>query len=84
MDQLEKMKRISQEVTMSEMARAIISYAGPFDDPRIGWSGMASNSNVFKCERCGAEHTDCTKINHKEDCSALLLLGVLSKLRKLV
>lgn len=66
----------------SEILRALVAYAGPLDDPRIGWTGAnASHPGVFRCERCGAEHLDCTKIEHNDGCSAKALLDVLAKLR---
>ena len=69
-------------VQPSEIVRALIAYAGPLDDPRIGWIGHgASHPDVFKCERCGVEHEDCKKIEHKPGCSAAELLAVMQALR---
>ena len=67
----------------SEILTALICYAGPFDDPRIGWVGRSpSTHNHFQCERCGAESLDSSQIQHKEGCSAATLLAVLEKVRK--
>lgn len=56
------------------------AYAGPLDDPRIGWMGHnASHPDMFKCERCGQEHLDTTKIPHLSDCSALTLINAMRR-----
>jgi hypothetical protein len=69
-------------IQTSEIVQALISYAGPLDDPRIGWLGRsASRHGLFQCERCRAEHEDCTKIDHKPGCSAAALLAVMQALR---
>jgi hypothetical protein len=62
-----------------------MAYTGPSDDPRIGWCSLTppTDRNNFKCERCGAEHEDCTKIEHKAGCSAKRLIDVLGALAKL-
>lgn len=76
------MNEIAKEVKTSEIVHALVAYAGPLDDPRIGWVGNnASHPDMFKCERCGAENLDCSKIEHKSGCSAALLLDVLNRLR---
>ena len=65
---------------IQELALAAIAYAGPLDDPRIGWTGYgASHKDLFKCERCGQEHLDCTMIPHLPDCSALELLQAMKR-----
>lgn len=62
---------------------AIVRYAGPLDDPGIGWrGGNASHPDLFRCERCGSEHTNCDLIPHKEDCSAAELLRALANIKK--
>jgi hypothetical protein len=69
-------------IKTSEIIQALVAYAGPFDDPRVGWTGSnASRHDIFKCERCGAEHFDCAKIEHKDGCSAKALIDILAKLR---
>lgn len=63
------------EEAMIDMALAFISYAGPLDDPSVGWIGRdPSRPEMFRCERCGEEHEDCTQIPHKVGCSAKALL----------
>lgn len=63
------------EKSMIDMAIAFISYAGPLDDPRVGWIGIEpSRLDLFRCERCGEEHEDCTQIPHRTGCSAKALL----------
>jgi len=70
------------KVNAIEIAGALVAYAGPLDDPRIGWTGASpSHRDLFQCERCGAEHLDCSRIQHKPDCSALALLKILEGLR---
>lgn len=70
------------DIQKSELVKAIVSYAGPFDDPRIGWNGARPSSpELFRCERCGEEHLDCSQIKHKEDCSAKALLDILARIR---
>ena len=62
----------------NEAISALIAYAGPLDDPRIGWVGMGpSRLDLFRCERCGRESADSTQIPHKEDCTADRLLRAL-------
>lgn len=69
-------------IQTGEIVRALIAYAGPLDDPRIGWLGRdSSRPDLFRCERCGAEHEDCTKIEHKPGCGAAELLAVMQALR---
>lgn len=64
---------------MQALAVACIEYSGPFNDPRIGWTGAgASHIDLFKCERCGAESFDCTAIAHVDGCSAKHLLDALA------
>lgn len=70
--------------SFSELARVFIEYAGPFDDPRIGWCGHgASGQDMFKCERCGREHLDSSKIEHDPNCSAMAAIKMLAALKKL-
>lgn len=70
-------------IKLSEVLPILVAYAGPLDDPRIGWVGhMASSPDVFKCERCAQEHPDCTQIPHLEDCSAAALLRLLNHIAK--
>ena len=67
---------------MSEVIHAIVAYAGPLDDPRVGWIGQkASHPDLFKCERCGVENIDSDKMEHKEGCTAKALLDVLKQLK---
>ena len=67
---------------MSEIVAALVEYAGPLDDPRIGWTGSdPMHNDMFKCERCGAENYDSSKILHTDGCSAARLLSVLSRPR---
>lgn len=64
---------------MQRLAVACIEYAGPFDDPRVGWTGSgATHKDLFRCERCGAEHLDCFAIPHADGCSAKRLLDALA------
>jgi hypothetical protein len=52
---------------------ALLRLLGPRDDERIGWrSTLATNSDVFCCEFCGAEHADANRIDHKAYCSVVL------------
>lgn len=75
--------KTDMKVSMSQIVNVVVAYAGPFDDPRIGWTGTyPSNPNLFKCERCGSESEDCTKIEHKPGCSASALLRVMDALRE--
>lgn len=70
------------DVTFSEIVQTLVAYAGPLDDPRVGWTGRTpSHPDLFQCERCKAEHLDSSKIPHKEGCTAAALLAVLSRLR---
>jgi hypothetical protein len=75
----------TMEIKASELARVIIEYAGPSDDPNIGWcGGCVSHPDLFRCERCGAEHLDGSKIEHKPGCTAAKMLAVLRKLQTIV
>lgn len=70
-------------VSISEIVRALVAYAGPLDDPAIGWQGRyPSRLELFQCEKCGAEHEDCTKVPHEPHCSAVGLLRVMGALKK--
>jgi hypothetical protein len=65
-----------------EIVKALVAYAGSPEDPlvgRLGW--FLSRHDLFQCERCGAEHEDCTKIEHEPGCSAAALLAVIQALR---
>lgn len=65
-------------IAPSQVLHALIAYAGPLDDPRVGWVGRNPSSNDhFQCERCGAEHLDCTQIPHLPGCAAAEVLAVL-------
>ena len=38
-------------------------------DENVGWHGsLASSPDYFKCEFCGTENLDCTKIEHSDEC----------------
>lgn len=68
--------------SVSEIISALVSYFGGLDDPRIGWcAGNASSPELFRCERCNAEHEDSTKIPHKDFCSVPDLARVLNAIR---
>ena len=70
------------EMKMSEIVMALVAYAGPFDDPSIGWTGRdPSHIDLFKCERCGVEGHDTSKMLHADGCSAAMVLDVLARLR---
>lgn len=72
---------------MREALYAIVEYAGPLDDPRIGWAGginPPSQDEFLRCERCGREAIAATDIDHAEDCSAVKLLAVLRKVKEWV
>lgn len=61
---------------------ALVAYAGPLDDPRIGWIGTNPSTNDhFQCERCGEESLDCWDIDHKEGCTAKDLLDELKSIK---
>ena len=61
---------------------ALVAYAGPLDDPRIGWVGAKPSTNDhFQCERCGEESLDCWEIKHKEGCEAKALLDQLKSIK---
>jgi hypothetical protein len=69
-------------MTDKEIINAILAYVGDLDDPGIGWTGHSpSNTDLFKCERCGQENVDCSEIKHDENCSANILLQVLKKIK---
>jgi len=70
---------------MREVLYALVEYAGPLDDPRIGWAGgikPPSQDEFLRCERCGREAIATTDIAHAEDCSAVKLLAVLRKIKE--
>ena len=70
------------KIEKSELMLAIVGYAGPFDDPRIGWMGLnPSHKDLFMCESCGMENLDSSKIEHKDDCSASNMLGILARIK---
>lgn len=67
-----------------DLALACIEYAGPLDDPQIGWTQHNSeNPEAFKCERCHREHTDSRLIDHSENCRALALIKAFNVVRAL-
>ena len=67
---------------LAELRKAVDNYAGPFDDPAIGWRGSSpSRIDFFKCERCGAEHMDSSKIEHKQGCAAKALAALLPEVK---
>lgn len=69
-----------ENMDVTDLVIAAIAYAGPLDDPRIGWvSHNASHPDMFRCERCGQEHSDATKIPHLSDCSALTLISAMRR-----
>lgn len=77
------MTSTSLEKALIDAAIALIAYAGPLDDPSVGWIGRnPSHPDLFKCERCGQEHLDCTKIEHSPGCSAKALLDAMSVVRE--
>ena len=54
---------------MREALYALVEYAGPLDDPRIGWAGgikPPSQDEFLRCERCGHEAIADTDIEHAE------------------
>ena len=72
---------------MREALYALVEYAGPLEDPRIGWAGgikPPSQDEFLRCERCGREAIAATDIDHAEDCSAVKLLAVLRKVKEWV
>ncbi len=67
-------------MAVTDLMLAAIAYAGPLDDPGIGWMGHnASHPDMFRCERCRQEHSDATKIPHLSDCSALTLINAMRR-----
>lgn len=59
----------------AELVGACGEYFGPMDDPSIGWVGSSpSHRDIFKCERCGQEHLDCSLIPHTPYCRAVRLV----------
>lgn len=57
-----------------ELIEALVDYFGPMDDPSIGWCDpRTSHKDIFKCEKCGAEHRDCSLIPHTRYCRAVRL-----------
>jgi hypothetical protein len=78
-----EMADTSLERALIDAAIALIAYAGPLDDPSVGWIGRnPSHPDLFQCERCGQENLDCTKIDHLPGCSAKALLDALSVVRE--
>ena len=72
------------QLDMREVLYALVEYAGPLEDPRIGWAGgikPPSQDEFLRCERCGREAIADTDIDHAEDCSAVKLLAILSKIK---
>ena len=62
-------------LTVMELIEASRGYAGPLDDPDIGWRGtLPSHPDLFKCEKCGQEHLDCAQIPHTPYCRATRFL----------
>ena len=56
-----------------------LAYAGPAEDPNIGWRGTHPSTNDhFQCERCGAEHLNSLRIEHKPGCKAAAFIEALS------
>lgn len=56
-------------------------YFGPMDDPSIGWCDpKPSRLELFKCEKCGAEHIDCFLIPHIKNCRAVRLRDALIRI----
>lgn len=83
-EEVAKFATNEKESNKIEIIRAIVAYAGPFDDPRIGWIGKnPSNKDLFKCERCGMENMDSSRIEHKDGCSAKELLNALEIIKSL-
>ena len=71
------------EKALTDMAVAFISYAGPLDDPRIGWISVnPTKPDLFRCERCGEEALDNTEIQHKVGCSAKALLDAMNTVKQ--
>lgn len=59
---------------VAELIEAFKGYFGPMDDPSIGWCDpKPSHRDIFKCEKCGAEHVDCGLIPHISVCRAVRL-----------
>jgi hypothetical protein len=72
---------INIEELAKQAALAAIEYAGPCDDPRIGWcANHGGDPSLFKCERCGVEHEDTELLPHKPDCSAKKLIEAIRAL----
>lgn len=71
------------ELKLSDILPALVAYAGPLDDPAIGWVGHSpSHPDLFRCERCKREHFDSSKIDHADGCTAAALLNALEKVRE--
>lgn len=66
----------------AELLEALQALLGPQDDPLVGWRGRAKTSNDhFRCEYCGVEDQDCTKLPHTDDCAVKKARAALSKAR---
>jgi Lar family restriction alleviation protein len=70
--------RRSENAAVAELVEASIDYFGPLDDPSIGWLREGATPDTFKCERCGAEHRDCSLIPHIDGCRAVRLRDALA------
>jgi hypothetical protein len=58
-----------------ELLRVLV---GNLSDPNIGWRGIAQKSNNhFRCEFCGMEDLDCSKIAHTSSCAVPKILEIL-------
>lgn len=67
---------------LKNLAIAAINYAGPSDDPWIGWGVRPrepSSPDLFRCERCGQEHADSSAIPHLEGCTAKALIDAMKR-----
>lgn len=59
---------------VAELLESFMAYFGPMDDPSISWCDpKPSHRDIFKCEKCGAEHLDCGLIPHIKGCRAVRL-----------
>jgi len=60
---------------------ALVSIVGNPEDPNIGWLATSRISrDHFRCEFCGMEHLDCSKIEHATSCPVPNAIRVVAEL----
>lgn len=72
----------SQHALIGELVEAIEQLVGPSDDPASGWRGVSGTYDLFACEHCRAEHSDCTQIKHGPVCPITRARTALSKAKE--